>query len=375
MLFMPVVIAFFESNNLDFNAVMQLQAIHAFSMVVFEIPSGYFSDRLGRKTTMIIGCLLGFIGFSVFSQAHLFWHFMIGNLCIGLGDSFISGTDSAMLYDTLYDLKKKHLYLKFEGRVVALGSYAEAIAALVGGALALQFGLRSTYYGQAILAFVSLIAAFTLVEPSKHKALFVPSIRHTFDTMIHTMFKHPILSWTIILSSVTGVGTLALAWISQKYFLHIGISIEYNLYIWSALNAIVGYFSWKAWKWEKTLGRESTLLLITFGIGGIFIAMGFINYWHAIGLVIGFYALRGLATPVLRDYIQQYAAPELRATIMSIRSFIIRISFIGFGLLMGYLSKEHSIPMALHVCGAIVLISSLVAFWRLQVNGFFKDEN
>ena len=72
MLFMPVVIAFFESNNLSFNDVMKLQAIHAFSMVLFEIPSGYFSDKIGRKNTLIIGCILGFIGFSCFTQSSLF---------------------------------------------------------------------------------------------------------------------------------------------------------------------------------------------------------------------------------------------------------------------------------------------------------------
>ena len=102
MLFMPIVIPFFESNRLNFEDVMQLQALHALSMVLFEIPSGYFSDKLGRKNTMIFGCILGFLGFSVFTQSHLFWHFMIGNMFIGIGDSFISGTDSALLYDILF---------------------------------------------------------------------------------------------------------------------------------------------------------------------------------------------------------------------------------------------------------------------------------
>jgi MFS family permease len=56
---MPIVIPFFESNQYNFEDVMQLQALHALSMVLFEIPSGYFSDKLGRKNTMIFGCILG----------------------------------------------------------------------------------------------------------------------------------------------------------------------------------------------------------------------------------------------------------------------------------------------------------------------------
>ena len=61
MLFMPIVIPFFESNRLNFEDVMQLQALHALSMVLFEIPSGYFSDKLGRKNTMIFCCILVFL--------------------------------------------------------------------------------------------------------------------------------------------------------------------------------------------------------------------------------------------------------------------------------------------------------------------------
>lgn len=372
MLFMPIVIGFFEENNLSFDNVMKLQAIHALSMVLFEIPSGYFSDRLGRKNTMIIACILGFIGFSTFSQAHLFWHFMIGNMFIGLGDSFISGTDSAMLYDTLFDMGKKEQYLKYESRIVSLGSYAEAFAAIVGGMIALQFGFRATYYGQAILALFAVITAISLVEPSKHKDIKTPSIRETFNVMFHSMFKHKILSWNIILSAIIGVATLAMAWFSQKYFLYIGIPVERNLYLWAGLNLVVGIVSWYAWKWERKMGKEVTTLLIIFGIGIVFWFMAPFTYWYAIGLLFFFYAIRGIATPVLRDYVQQYCPPELRATIMSIRSFLIRIIFIFFGILLGWMTKTQTIPVALMVSGSIVLFVSLICYWRLKVNGFFK---
>lgn len=375
MLFMPIVIPFFESNRLNFEDVMQLQALHALSMVLFEIPSGYFSDKLGRKNTMIFGCILGFLGFSVFTQSHLFWHFMIGNMFIGIGDSFISGTDSALLYDTLFDLDRKEDYLKYEGRTVSLGNYAEAVAALVGGTLVLHFGFRSAYYGQAFLAFLSVLTAFTLTEPHKHKDHVTPSIKQTFKVMFDSMFNHPILSWNIILSSIIGVSTLVMAWFSQKYFQHIGIDIAYNLYIWAILNVIVGLVSWYAWKWERKLGRESTVLIIVFGISSIFFAMAPFTYWFAIGLLFAFYALRGLATPILRDYVQQFCPPELRATIMSIRSFLIRIIFIVFGLFIGWLTETQTIAITLVIAGSIVAIICFICYWRLSVNGFFKVSN
>jgi uncharacterized membrane protein len=120
------------------------------------------------------------------------------------------------------------------------------------------------------------------------------------------------------------------------------------------------------------MGKEVTTLLIIFGIGIVFWFMAPFTYWYAIGLLFFFYAIREIATPVLRDYVQQYCPPELRATIMSIRSFLIRIIFIFFGILLGWMTKTQTIPVALMVSGSIVLFVSLICYWRLKVNGFFK---
>ena len=373
MLFMPVVIAFFESNNLSFNDVMKLQAIHAFSMVLFEIPSGYFSDKIGRKNTLIIGCILGFIGFSCFTQSSLFWHFMIANMFIGLVDSFISGTDSAMLYDTLFELGKESDYLKFEGRTISLGSLAEAVAAIIGGLIAMEYELRATYYAQAFLSFVAVLTAFSLVEPQKYKENTVPSIKNTLNVMFYSLFKHKILSWCIILSSIIGVATLLMAWFAQHYFTYLGIAVKYNLYIWAALNIMVAVVSWYAWKIEHNWGKKQTLFLISFGVGALFMVMAPFQHWLAIILLFLFYGLRGLATPVLRDYIQRSCPAELRATIMSIRSFIIRISFILFSLFMGWMVQNSTITITLLGCGFIVISLSLISVWKLKVNGFLNN--
>jgi len=75
MLFMPIVVLFYEDNGLEMRHIFLLQAIYSISIVILEIPSGYFADALGRKYTLVIGTIMGFLGFLVYSFSYGFTGF------------------------------------------------------------------------------------------------------------------------------------------------------------------------------------------------------------------------------------------------------------------------------------------------------------
>ena len=132
MLFMPYIVPFYTSNNLDMHQVMILQAVFSVSIVVLEIPSGYLADVIGRRRTLILGALLGFLGYGIYSFSYGFTGFLLAELVLGFGQSLVSGADSALLYDSLLDLSKEKEYIKFEGRMVSVGNIAEASAGIAG---------------------------------------------------------------------------------------------------------------------------------------------------------------------------------------------------------------------------------------------------
>lgn len=41
--------------------IFVIQSVFSLSLVLFEIPTGYFSDVYGRKGTMIFGTILGIL--------------------------------------------------------------------------------------------------------------------------------------------------------------------------------------------------------------------------------------------------------------------------------------------------------------------------
>ena len=67
---LPVFFLFF-SSHLTLDQVLKLEAIYYISVVALEVPSGYFSDVIGRKPTLLISslafvvaCILFFFGAS-----------------------------------------------------------------------------------------------------------------------------------------------------------------------------------------------------------------------------------------------------------------------------------------------------------------------
>lgn len=157
MLIMPIVALFYNENGLDEMGIYLFQAIYSVSVVVLEILSGYMADIVGRKKTLLLGSILGTLGFVIYSITSSFLGFLIAEVTLGIGGSFISGADSAMLFNNLAAMCRKHRYLQFEGRITPLGSFAETGAAICGGTLAAMLSYQAIYVSQAVIAAVPFL--------------------------------------------------------------------------------------------------------------------------------------------------------------------------------------------------------------------------
>ncbi len=66
---MPVITIFYREHGLSNQDIFTIQACFSIAVVLFEIPTGYFSDVLGRKKSLIIGMFLGMIGLGWYALA------------------------------------------------------------------------------------------------------------------------------------------------------------------------------------------------------------------------------------------------------------------------------------------------------------------
>ncbi len=360
MLTMPIVFLFYQANGLSTQDLFLLKAIYSISIVVFEVPSGYFGDIWGRKSSLVLGSFLGFVGFALYCVSTGFWGFLICEVILGIGQSFISGSDSALLYDTLQEAKKEKEYLKIEGRLISAGNFAEAVAAPIGVLIAVM-GLRTPFYFQTAVAFAAIPAALTLIEPAQRGTVEKAGFQQIFKILKFAMVEHKGLQTTIIYSAVIGTATLTMAWFVQPYFVFLSLPLAFYGIVIPLLNLTTGVISIQAYRVEKWLGREAVILFIALGIAAGYFFLGTFQSMGALGFMFFFYIIRGLATPILKNQINEITPSDIRATVLSIRSLIIRLSFAMLGPLLGWQADRAGLPGALVAGGVLFLGTGLGA--------------
>ena len=356
---MPIVVLFYQDNGMGMHDIFILKAIYSVAIVVMEIPSGWMADIWGRKKTLVLGSILGSAGFLAYSFSYGFWAFVIAEIILGIGHSFVSGADSAMLYDSLKADNKTDKYTKQEGRITSVGNFAEAIAGVLGGFLA-AISLRTPFYFQFAVAAMAIPAALTLIEPKIHSTEHVHSIKKLVQNIRKTFATNQNLRISILLSAVTGTATLTFAWLVQPFFKAIGLPVEMFGIFWTALNLTVGFSSVFAHRIERLLGKRYTLYLIILLLATGYFLSGIAITFLGLAFLFLFYLVRGIATPVLKNYINQYTESEVRATMLSVRNFIIRITFAVIGPLLGWITDNISLDYAFLLAGGIYLVSALV---------------
>lgn len=365
MLFMPIIVLFYEDNGLSMGDVLLLKGIYSVAIVLFEIPTGYFADVWGRKNTMIIGSIFGTLGFVTYAISGSFVGFLCAELMLGIGQSFISGSDSALLYDSLLQDHRQQEYVKLEGRVISMGNFAETIAAVLGGFMA-EMSLRAPFIAQIGIAAVAIPAAITLIEPgTPHKRK--GSFKEVLHVVKSSLITNKILKRTIFFSSIIGTSTLTFAWFVQPQLEQLGLSPSRIGIIWAALNLTVAVVTLVAYRIERLLGKHRTIIAIALLISLGYIAVGLINTFWTIAFMFLFYMVRGVATPVLKDYINQITSSEVRATVLSVRSFIIRFLFALLGPFLGWYSDKFSLQNALFLAGILFFILSAytIVLWLI----------
>ncbi|MCG8565085.1 MAG: hypothetical protein MI747_08390, partial [Desulfobacterales bacterium] len=161
--------------------------------------------------------------------------------------------------------------------------------------------------------------------------------------------------------SIMGTATLTMAWFVQPYFVHLDLPLTFYGILIPLLNLTTGFVSIRAYWAEARLGKRGTVFFIAGGIAGGYLAMGLLGGYLGLVFLFLFYVVRGVATPVLKNQINEISPSDYRATVLSIRSLIIRIAFALLGPILGRTADAAGMPVALSVGGILFLATGMCA--------------
>jgi MFS family permease len=355
LLLMPVFVLFYEENGLGLQDIFIIQAFYSVCVILFEIPSGYFADLLGRKKSMLIGVTFSAAGFCYYAFAYSFTEFLLVQLLLAIGSSFVSGSDTAMLYDTLIQLDREKEYQRVAGRLASISNFSEGTAGIIGGLLAVV-SLRTPLYYQAIVTILVIPLVASLTEPERKLADRSENSFMAIARIVrYALHGHAEVKWLILYSSLIGTSTLTIVWFVQPYLKVVGVPIVWFGVAWAALQFSIGVFAINAYRIETYLGRKVSLIsLILLASTGYLLLSQFQTLW-ALPFLFIFYLVRGINGPVLNDYINQCVSSDIRTTVMSVKSLVGRMMFTILGPIVGWVNDAYSLADAFLVCGLTFL--------------------
>lgn len=366
MAVIPVVVLYLESNGVSLAQAFQLQAIFSAALLLMEVPSGYLSDRLGRKPTLVVGSSVGLAGICVYAVGFQFWHFVVAEVLLAVLFAFHSGTREALTKETLVVLKRPLDYRRVARTQHSLGMASQAAAGIVGGLVA-TFSLRAPFVMEIAAFLAALVVTLRLVEPRQHIVSETKEMKSMWLVLHSVLVKNRALQGIILAASTISVLTLTLFWFTQPY----QQLVEFPLALYGLSHAVmmlgaVGA-NLLAGRLEQRVGDRALLPLIAGVVIISFLAVGVSSSWVGIAWIFLGRSMWGALQPVVSDIINDLAPSSARATTLSIQSFVGRLLFMGVILIAGWLVEATSLQvsiLAIGIAGGAGVTLSLAYLYR-----------
>lgn len=364
----PTLILFYQSHGLDLEQAVLLKSILSLSVFIFEIPSGYIADVLGRKKSLIAGSLIWIFSLILYCLGTGFIVFAIAEVFAGLAASLISGADIAIAFDSLVQIGREQDYRKFQGRLVAIAGVAEAICGIVGAAVA-SVNLVYPFYLQTVFIIAYCILVFTLVEPTPHisvaQTVAKGNIKELWRIVRLALFENKNLQWLILLSANFGTATFLIVWLSQADMSQRGIPTQAFGFAWAFFHLVMSLASIKASSLEDLFGIKRVFFGLILLTGISYILLALVEQTWGIVFIAAIYFVRGVRTPLILNYINQHVSSSIRATVLSVNSFVFRLGFALIGPMVGWLTDFYSLDVALIISGIGFIVVGLFCLQRL----------
>jgi len=329
-----------------------LTIVYAASVLVLDIPGGVLADKIGRRRTVLLACVIEVLAVIVLGMSRDMWQYLIGSVLFGLFISMINGAAEALLYDHLKAEGLTKRYAKEQGLVNAYFLIGAAIANLASGFMAEAWGLRAAYFVSTLPGIAAFILIWGVAEPPFEQS---GGRWHQYVRQAgRYITQRPRLLLYGLQFVLTEVAILTIGEFGQIYLLHFGLTpIQLGL-LWSAVAvaAAVGRF--------VAHHGQSRPQLVMLGYCGAIVAFIFTHSAWGILLYLLVYGYTEAASNVAETEVQDASESNVRATLFSCVSFGGNLVAIPAVYLFNRVYLTHSIFLANEIIGVIVCVLLLL---------------
>ncbi len=329
-------VIFLTEKQFSMTDIGIVEALLHLSIVIFEIPTGILCDRFGRKRSLLIGNSLSIVYAILMLATDQIFFISLALMSLGLGITFQSGAEEALLYDSLKETGKESHYTKVFGMFSMLGLISLSAAQLIGGFLA-EFSFTYVYVGIIFVHLLAFLPLLAIEEPKKSGQTTEKSEpwHYQLTESLKIWRRYHTMHVPVIVYMLLSTATVIIIFYAQSYFKALGYSTPMIGFIF----AVEGLFGALVVKYVYLIEAKYSFIKINRLIYFVYLILFIVFIYSTHGLLIISFLLLSQAFTVLQpmfsNFIQHKLKSSFRATFFSmvgaVESLMIMIAFPLFG--------------------------------------------
>jgi MFS family permease len=154
-----------EYKHISPAAVAAILAAGDIAITLLEVPTGRFADRFGHRCSLLAGSALQTAGMLLCWLAEGIPGLILASLCVALGDTFRSGADQALLFESCVASGQPERFQPIEAKSHSLELIALVAMMLTGGVIVETAGFAAAWMLETLLAAVGVALAVCMASP------------------------------------------------------------------------------------------------------------------------------------------------------------------------------------------------------------------
>jgi MFS family permease len=361
ILIYPLYAVMFVDAGMTAGEVGASLAVWSVTAFLVEIPAGVWADRWSRRAILSIAQLVRLAGFAVWLLWPHFWGFVLGFLLWGVKSGLTGGCFEALVYDELKAAGREDDYTRVAGRAEAT-QFVGILAASLAAALVAPLGYRALLI--ASLGACALAAASAWLFPKAPRSATVGDV-HYLDHLklgLRQTMGAPVLLGLVAFIAVTLALGGALDEFWSIFASRAGLNhSEVALFIgaMSAGQAVASFLAHRARR------LASGWFYALFALNGVLLAVAAALFRPAaVLLLVVFSGGFKVIDIVFEGRLQDALPSETRATIASVKGFVVELAVTVLYLGFGPLAQLTSYRSAFLATGALIGVVGLALLGR-----------
>ncbi|MBN1332080.1 MFS transporter [Candidatus Dojkabacteria bacterium] len=354
--FIPIWVAY-ERHFISFTLIATIAGLRFVVTTLLEVPTGALGDLLGRKWSVAIGFFAETIGLIIVGIATNGTYILIGAIFRGAADAFRSGSDTALVYDSLKETGNIEKFSKVKSNATLLVQIALIISSILAGYL-LHLNESLPYFAYAFFLGISGVLYFFMKEPRIDSEKFnIGNYLKQTKIGIQKTFKNAYTAQLSIFYST--IGGISLAWqmfFNQIYASEIGYDEVEKSWLFAGIRLLNILIILRLLKSVKIVNKKNVFLF--FPILMIFSTLpaAFPNIILGTLILITATFTNTARTVILDKYTNDEFDSKYRATSISVLNLYVSMIYLIFVFTSGPIIDHLSMGAFYVIMGIICLV-------------------